>query len=576
MESNHVHPFCTQQNSNAFCIIKHPTCNIAISNAIKEQFHVLHPIAKGWSNQTITLSEFEPRAIIHCFHAAQGKLNDISAEAKSILDVAAYLQPQELTYKTIIQSLIHNFINSPTDIYKISKKIMATQKDFLPYLTSCIYQYAREEEQQQQVLDVLYEKMFDVPLFKKHTIANYNDDLQQWSATNCAYQLYDALSKMRYEFSCQEWLNHNRKYLDDHKNTSIKSRSNGLFQQILSQTMSWHDIHILLQNSDYIKPLFSTDEGCENLSIDISYPDQRLFFPLIAKVALTAIHAKENRYISKFEGHSIDQARIRKIYGVDIEALSAPCFNNKYKCNTSDELLINPVFKRLIYGLLPPRLFTLSVRLNQNQLPIDILRKVPVGLCLKLYNPLPIITYQGDDYCENQEQIYLFDPWWRVKTIARLGLFGITLYGLYRCINAYTDSQEQLITNTHKARLDEIIHAISSVDIKMALHYFIEKKPLLSITRNHLSPLYNGISDVPTTFTKSALDLAMTNIKRIRASEKVYQDKHSTVYTCAFLCKIGAPLLALVPYGLSLITDTLALLWPRVFGRSKCCIQHYY
>jgi hypothetical protein len=163
---------------------------------------------------------------------------------------------------------------------------------------------------------------------------------------------------------------------------------------------------------------------------------------------------------------SINVGYKRQLYNTDLYALHSPIFNYKLYRWGCGSLLVHGLFYR-------QRNFTIYLSLNnQIKLPVDILAQLPLHLTLDIRNPIEVpLDYLGNNYnveYSNNEgtrwskrfEYYIFKPWWRVKTLAYLGIVSGLSYWLWKRINTHYIPNDNELTKNYQLTRQKLFNAI--------------------------------------------------------------------------------------------------------------------
>jgi hypothetical protein len=567
----------------ALYTIKHPERTIVVAESIKEKFNFFSANDRHLGDKTVTLSEFNLHHILGCFHAAQGiEFEGLAlSDVQPIAAVAGFLQATAEANGNIAKTLILSTLHVPKSAYWISKHF---SENSLEFMCAAITQHG-EEETQQKLFDFLYEKMFDVPLFKEHRVRDYTQDLQTWSSTNKAYRFYAALSQMRGEKSCKNVLTDCKDMLQGHSN-ALKggmhpcNHSGRLPDRILKDVDSWHDMHVLLSDPYAMHSIFFDD--CTRLHTQgymhlMTSSVQRTYLPLIAKSIETliskAIMPSSFKYMSLYP-----EEEIRALYNADVLALHSPVFDDKV-------IYEDPIGGLFTDGFFPrQRKFEITISLsNDTQLPIEALRRLPVQLVLNI-GKVPghlayMDTYFSEERCSSRIGIeyYLYPPGWRIKTIARLIGYYALCHFLFHTINQYGREYERVTNQRHESDLRGVLGTITSLDQKNALSY-LKDSTLQSSGRNAIKTAVDactqGVTIVPSTMISAgALTEAHGLMDTVNTIGRAWDSDNSFIGYSTWLSKVAIIGFGFVATGTTLIRDALSLLWPSTFARPQCTVK---
>jgi hypothetical protein len=436
-----------QQKKEDFTI-KHPHANIVVPWPIVAQFTLLTASAHTkMGNANLTLSEYEIPIINTVFDLANNKPTKIElCHLPSITALIDYLGPKPDIEGTIAKNVSPFLIDTPPLLYKWLKKYK--QKTYYETIIASIV--SLPEESQQAFLDFLYEKKFDIPLFKEHTIRDYTKDLQTWGQTNTAYYIYDQIIEARKEESCTS--------------PSVKRFDPPL---IFSSTESLHNLHTLFDHYP-MQQIFCKHSADYSFRIYGSKL-KRLHLPLLEKCIMTLIAQKKDMYPIDAIDIISSRSCIRCLYISDIEALKSTCFQNQIvypstKFNYFMHSLVNSPYTDD---------FTLRCMLSPDvALPIEKLKSLPKKLRLEIGNKPKNVANLITGKQANQYFSYIFPPYWRIKTIATWLLLG----GIYFYANTYLSQYKTTLMHnadiTYTKQLKtEVLDHIQSTHDKQALHY---------------------------------------------------------------------------------------------------------
>jgi hypothetical protein len=435
-----------------------------------------------------------------------------------------------------------------------------------------------DEETQQQLFDFLYEKMFDVPLFKKHTIRDYTQDLQEWSNTNPAYKIYAALSRARGEKSCCGLLEEHADLLHRHycQLRDVHDPNFTLGDVILENVHSWHDMHTLLDNIQYFKDIFFDD--CHNkwakdryMHLCCDNQPKRLYLPLIATCVATCISKKRMqplRYL--YVGYK------RNIYNSDFYALHSPIFNDTRRWGS---LLVNGLY-------MGQRKFEIMLSLDyQIKLPVDIISRLPLHLTLDIQNPIVSLDYQGNNYNITygkigydlkKKEYYIFKPWWRVKTLVSVGIVGALAYWTWKYINQkHTEGITTINQSFQRSSKQIFTTTINNHEQKLALRYVAENTPTIEGSTTKLVQEYTKdiVINPKTVLSIENIEHAQHVVNTLNNNIKDHLLKSAVVNVKTFFCKAAFIGSIAISSGIRLLLDSLSFVAPSIFGSPQCTVK---
>jgi hypothetical protein len=527
--------------------IKHPQADIEIPQSLANNFDLLQTSMQPHiGNSHITLADY-PITLVHTlFGLAQHKCLLLSYDnPKPLIELLDYIRPNDTTKNTIYTSLITSYAKDWAKLFNLFSwtiKLPAYNQSLIQTFVTL------PEETQQQFLDFLYEKKFDTPLFKEHTIRDYTKDLQTWSATNKAYLLYDHISKARGEID---------------------------FNSV--ESVSLHNCHKKL---DLMQHCFKRSRWTDWVNIFklTSSKLTRLHLPLLEKCLSTLIAQKKEDIGTLAYIHIESKTHaIRTLYNADIEALHAPCF---YRDLVTQGTHYNNRSKPANYFwyLFSETKFSLGCNFA-GELPIEKLQKLPKRIELYI-DKIPtnknldtLLTEKDTKYT----YYYIFPQHWRIKTIATWLILCCLCYKIHTYSNRANVALLKIIDDKFSSQIQkEIFDNIQSISTKHALYYHLYNTMQWSTIRKKFIQAYiivenairgtqsiqdirDSIADV--SIPVQSLDKACLLINKLCSIGYYWQHARSC---CPgnWMANTIAGTLGFFSIGPWLLSNTLGLIWP--------------